>query len=173
MKTPQKRTPKPPTNPCSHNVNPKSTAKRIKINFDFVPTASQQEIYDSVFTYGNKYIIANLSRQQGKTTIIKALCIEYLIKRNKNIGYITPTKTLTKKIYNEIKQCLEPTGVIYKYNSVFHTIRSITYSNLKFFSSEQMNSIRGETFDYLIIDEFHHAVNDQYRRIVDYFKPTK
>lgn len=26
-------------------------------------------------------------------------------------------------------------------------------------------------FDYLVIDEFHHAVNDQYRRIVEYFKP--
>ena len=26
-------------------------------------------------------------------------------------------------------------------------------------------------FDYLVIDEFHHAVNEQYRRIVDYFKP--
>jgi len=26
-------------------------------------------------------------------------------------------------------------------------------------------------FDYLVIDEFHHAVNDQYQRIVKYFKP--
>ena len=26
-------------------------------------------------------------------------------------------------------------------------------------------------FDYLVIDEFHHAVNDQYKRIVEYFKP--
>lgn len=26
-------------------------------------------------------------------------------------------------------------------------------------------------FDYLVIDEFHHAVNDQYRRIVEYFRP--
>ena len=26
-------------------------------------------------------------------------------------------------------------------------------------------------FDYIIIDEFHHAVNDQYRRIVEYFRP--
>lgn len=26
-------------------------------------------------------------------------------------------------------------------------------------------------FDYLVIDEFHHAVNDQYQRIVHYFKP--
>lgn len=26
-------------------------------------------------------------------------------------------------------------------------------------------------FDYVVIDEFHHAVNDQYRKIVEYFKP--
>lgn len=26
-------------------------------------------------------------------------------------------------------------------------------------------------FDYVVIDEFHHAVNDQYRRIVEYFRP--
>ncbi len=26
-------------------------------------------------------------------------------------------------------------------------------------------------FDYLVIDEFHHAVNDQYQRIVNYFRP--
>ncbi len=26
-------------------------------------------------------------------------------------------------------------------------------------------------FNYLVIDEFHHAVNEQYRRIVNYFKP--
>ena len=27
-------------------------------------------------------------------------------------------------------------------------------------------------FDYIVIDEFHHAVSDQYRRIVKYFKPN-
>lgn len=26
-------------------------------------------------------------------------------------------------------------------------------------------------FDYIVIDEFHHAVNKQYKRIVEYFKP--
>lgn len=26
-------------------------------------------------------------------------------------------------------------------------------------------------FDYIVIDEFHHSVNEQYRRIVEYFKP--
>ncbi|MCI9176123.1 MAG: DEAD/DEAH box helicase family protein [Lachnospiraceae bacterium] len=26
-------------------------------------------------------------------------------------------------------------------------------------------------FEYIVIDEFHHAVNQQYRRVIDYFKP--
>lgn len=37
------------------------------------------------------------------------------------------------------------------------------YLSEKFFSPDY--------FNYLIIDEFHHAVNVQYRRIVEYFKP--
>lgn len=37
------------------------------------------------------------------------------------------------------------------------------YLNEKYFSKDY--------FDYIVIDEFHHAVNEQYRRIVDYFKP--
>ena len=152
MKTPRTRTPKPPTNPCSHNVNPKSTAKRIKIQFDFVPTASQQEIYDSVFTYGNKYIIANLSRQQGKTTIIKAIVCQWFFTRGEKIGYVTPTKTLAKIIYEELKQQLS--SVISKSDGVYHTLTNgWTGSHLSFFSAEQADAIRGQTFDYLIIDE--------------------
>ncbi len=37
------------------------------------------------------------------------------------------------------------------------------YLNDTFFTSDY--------FEYLVIDEFHHAVNDQYQRIVNYFKP--
>lgn len=37
------------------------------------------------------------------------------------------------------------------------------YLNDKYFNPEY--------FNYLVIDEFHHAVNDQYKRIVEYFKP--
>ena len=37
------------------------------------------------------------------------------------------------------------------------------YLNNKYFASDY--------FNYIVIDEFHHAVNDQYQRIVNYFKP--
>ena len=37
------------------------------------------------------------------------------------------------------------------------------YLNNKYFPSDY--------FNYVVIDEFHHAINDQYQRIVNYFKP--
>ena len=37
------------------------------------------------------------------------------------------------------------------------------YLNNKYFASDY--------FNYIVIDEFHHAINDQYQRIVNYFKP--
>ncbi|MGN0497011.1 MAG: DEAD/DEAH box helicase family protein [Lachnospiraceae bacterium] len=43
------------------------------------------------------------------------------------------------------------------------TLGRAEYLNKEYFAPEY--------FDYLVIDEFHHAVNDQYRRIVEYFNP--
>ena len=43
------------------------------------------------------------------------------------------------------------------------TLGNARYLNDKYFEPEY--------FDYIVVDEFHHAVTDQYRRIVEYFKP--
>ena len=43
------------------------------------------------------------------------------------------------------------------------TLGRTEYLNSKYFDKDY--------FDYLVIDEFHHAVNEQYQRIVEYFKP--
>ena len=49
---------------------------------------------------------------------------------------------------------------------IFATVASLgkpEYLNEKYFAPDY--------FNYVVIDEFHHAVNDQYRRIVEYFRP--
>ncbi len=43
------------------------------------------------------------------------------------------------------------------------TLGRAEYLKEKYFSEDY--------FDYIVIDEFHHAVNEQYRKIVNYFKP--
>ena len=49
---------------------------------------------------------------------------------------------------------------------IFASVMSLgkdKYLNKEYFAEDY--------FDYIVIDEFHHAVNDQYRKIMDYFKP--
>lgn len=43
------------------------------------------------------------------------------------------------------------------------TLGRVEYLNENYFAQDY--------FTYVVIDEFHHAVNEQYQRIVDYFKP--
>ena len=43
-----------------------------------------------------------------------------------------------------------------------------TLGNARYLSDKYFEP---EYFDYIVVDEFHHAVTDQYRRIVEYFKP--
>ena len=43
------------------------------------------------------------------------------------------------------------------------TLGQPEYLNSKYFDKED--------FDYIVIDEFHHAVNKQYKNIIEYFKP--
>lgn len=43
------------------------------------------------------------------------------------------------------------------------TLGRVEYLNENYFAPDY--------FTYVVIDEFHHAVNEQYKRIVDYFKP--
>lgn len=36
---------------------------------------------------------------------------------------------------------------------------------------ETLSHFKPDTFDYIVIDEFHHAASNQYLKVVDYFKP--
>lgn len=125
----------------------------IKLNFKINLTEPQKELYNVVHDKGNKYILANYSRQQGKTTIIMCIIIEYLCKKKYNIAYVSPTLKLSKKVFKELKNLLDGTGLIAASNATDLIITSITGSTLNFYSSEQADSIRGVSNDILVIDE--------------------
>ena len=127
--------------------------KKYMINIDLTLTASQQSIWDATFNRNNKYIVCNLSRQQGKTVCAECILIKWFFNINEQIIFITPQKTLSRKIYHEIKDLLDGQGVIVSYNSVFLQLKSITGSTITFFSAEQLNAMRGQTCTKMIIDE--------------------
>lgn len=124
----------------------KLSVKGIKL------TESQKIIYDAANNPQYKYVMANLSRQQGKTTVVTVLCIKWLAGKNEEIIYFTPTFTLAKRIYASIVKML-PKNFATKTNSSDLVIETITGSKLRFFSGEAAQSARGSNCTKLIIDE--------------------
>ena len=132
----------------------------MRVNFNIQFNKPQQDMLSLIDNPQNKYILAAMSRQIGKSVLCKVLCTEWLLEPNKEIGYLTPTLKLSKKFFNDLTSVI-PESLLVKSNASDLVIQSITGSTLYFYSAEQGNRIRGNTFDYLILDEAAFYKEDQ------------
>ena len=125
----------------------------MKVNVKGIKlTESQKLIYDAANDGEHRYVMCNLSRQQGKTTVVKLLCIKWLTNKNQDIIYFTPTKELGRRVYNSIVKML-PEEIVKKSNGTDLYIETINGSTLKFFSGEAAQAARGSNCTKLVIDE--------------------
>ena len=126
----------------------------MRVNFDIKLTKKQKEAYDIMHDKECKFLIARWSRQCGKTIFAEIMLIEYLCKKNTFNAYISPTFSQGKKVYAELNQLLEGSGIIKKSNAADLRIDTIYGSSLKFFSMESPTAIRGNTISgLLVLDE--------------------
>ena len=130
----------------------------MTITLDIELNNTQKELLRLI--ENNKYTVANISRQQGKSVLAKVLAIKWLFQKNKVISYITPTLKLAKKIFKDISGVL-PSKLLVSNNASDLILESITGSSIWFYSSEQGDKIRGITNNYLIIDEVAFLKNDK------------
>ena len=125
----------------------------MKVNVKGIKlTESQRLIYNAANDKEHRYVMCNLSRQQGKTTVVMLLCIKWLAEKNQDIIYFTPTFTLAKRIYSKIIKML-PQEFVRKANASDLYIESVNGSQLRFFSGEAGQSARGSNCTKLVIDE--------------------
>lgn len=124
-----------------------------KVNFDIKLSESQQEIYKLALDKKLKYITVVFSRQSGKTVLMMVLCIQWLMGNNCSIAYVCRNFTLAKKLYRDLIRIL-PNEIIKTSNGSDFYIESVFGSRLNFYSAEQGNSLRGQTFTHMICDEF-------------------
>ena len=126
----------------------------MRINFNINLTKKQQEAYNLIHKMDCRFLVARWSRQCGKTIFAEIMLIEYLCKSNTFNAYISPTFSQGKKVFAELTQLLEGTGIIKKANAADLKIESIYGSTLKFFSMESPTAIRGNTISgILVMDE--------------------
>lgn len=125
-----------------------------KIRTNLKLTKSQQEASRLLHLHSTRYLICCWSRQSGKSVFAELMVIEYLFKKNQNVCYVTPTFDLSRKVFKEILQILQPSGFVKSANKSLLTIEMTTGSTLKFFSAEAYKAIRGNTVKgLLVIDE--------------------
>lgn len=127
----------------------------VNLKFGINLTKKQKEAYDLFSKPDVREMLWCFSRQSGKSTLAKITIITTLVKTsNTNVIYITPDKNFARTMFRDIMQLLLPTGLVTRKNATNLTIELWNKSELKFFSSQNINSLRGQTVKgLLIIDE--------------------
>jgi len=126
----------------------------MNLHFDINLTKKQKEAYNLLHDDDTKVLVARWSRQSGKSVFAEIALIESMCKPLTFNAYISPTYSQGRKVYKEITQLLENTGVIKKANASTLTIQTIFNSYLQFFTMESPTAIRGYTISgLLVLDE--------------------
>ena len=125
----------------------------MNIKMDIKLSKSQQEVYALAHDDSIKYLTVCFSRQSGKSTLMKVLAVEWLMEKNVNIAYICRNYILAKTIYRSLIKTI-PRQLLKSANASDLIIQSKMGSTLTLFSAESGASLRGQTFHYMICDEF-------------------
>jgi len=118
------------------------------------PHAAQRAVLDSPA----RFRVMMCGRRFGKSLISQNISIENGIA-NKKVAYITPTYQLGKTFFQEICKVLPEK--IYKKNETDLTINFITGGQIRFFTGERLDALRGLKFHLVIIDEASYIANLQ------------
>jgi phage terminase large subunit-like protein len=118
----------------------------------YKPHINQKVIHDSINNDPYKYYILNIGRQFGKTMLgINQMLYWVINNKGCNIAWVTPVYKQGKKVFAELEKATRLSG-LFEFNQSELTVKGFG-STISFFSGERPDNIRGNTFDYLIIDE--------------------
>lgn len=119
----------------------------------YKPHVNQKSIHYSIKNEPYKYYILNIGRQFGKTMLGINQMLDWCINDSGcNIAWVTPIYKQGKKVFSELEKATVNSG-LFEYNQTELTVKGFN-STISFFSGERPDNIRGNTFDYLIIDEY-------------------
>lgn len=119
----------------------------------YKPHEKQKEIHYSINNENHKYYILNIGRQFGKTMLgINQMLYWAINNQGCNIGWVTPIYKQGKKVFTELEKVTSKSG-LFQYDKSELIVKGFN-STISFFSGERPDNIRGNTFDFLIIDEF-------------------
>lgn len=121
----------------------------------------QKSIYQDWLNPKIKYLILSCGRQVGKSYVAIAIAIKTalnpnLLRENSKkckVAFFMPFNDGAKLQYERAVEFISGKLSGLKLNSTSRTIKFPNGSVIRFFGAEKQTSIRGNTFDYIIVDE--------------------
>jgi hypothetical protein len=118
----------------------------------FSPHKGQKQIIDGFADSIHKFGIVATGRQFGKSLLAQNMMLYWLLQNpNQKGSWIAPVYNQCKKIFDELTNAAHT--IITKQNKADLTITFVNGSTLQFLSTDNFNTIRGFSFNYVVIDE--------------------
>ena len=122
----------------------------------YSPYDKQVEVHNSCMDESYLFTIVNASRQTGKTMLGQNQVIRWgLEKENAVIMWVSPTNSQTVKVYKSIVSAIGDAPFVdsYRQTQGDTEINFTNGSTIKFKSAAAEDNLRGETVNYMVIDE--------------------
>ena len=118
----------------------------------FTPHKGQRKVIDGFADSKHKFGIVACGRQFGKSLLAQNLMLYWALQTpNQKCGWISPIFTQAKKVFKELEAASNK--LIKSSNKADLTITFINGSTIQFLGAERYDSIRGFSFNYVVVDE--------------------
>ena len=120
----------------------------------FTPHTAQNQIIQSILEGSEKFHIAAIGRQFGKSLLGMNLALYWMINNGPcKVMWCSPVYSQCAKVHKEIYEAIQDSGLVLKNNFSDNSLTLKNGSELIFRSAERHDNIRGMTMDYGILDE--------------------
>lgn len=127
--------------------------KQIEVE-GFTPHPKQKDLIKYCLDEETKYIVASVGRQWGKSFLGMNVLLKWALENNNTTSmWVAPIYQQSKKVFTELSNVLANSGITKSMNKSELTIKFINGSVIYFRSAEREDGLRGNTLDYLVIDE--------------------
>ena len=118
----------------------------------FTPHKGQKAIIEGFADSTHKFGVVATGRQFGKSLLAQNLMLYWLLSNTGQKGaWIAPVYNQCKKVFQELTNAAYE--IINKQNKADLTIEFVNGSTLQFLSTDNYNTIRGFSFNYMVVDE--------------------
>ena len=121
----------------------------------YTPHAKQLEIHEALDREEIMYCVVPTGRQFGKTLLGINQALKWAVEEKSwSILWVSPTYKQCKKVFRQLLRGLNECPYLVKKNESDLILTFDTGSQIVFYSAEAYDTIRGESADALVLDEF-------------------